>query len=419
MRERMFEKVKEVLKYSERFTKTDMLYLVEGGFWLIAGQAIAAITAFVFSLIVARYLSPDTYGSYKYVLSLATIIGAFSLTGLGTTIIRKVALGYDGALAIGFRTNLLWSTPMLLGFAGVAAYYIYFGAYALGSALIIAGICLPIINSAALFNAYWNGKKDFYRQTLYWTIANVFTTVITIGAVLVTEHIAILVSSYFISSAVIHLILYVVVVRGAKDHDERSGSTEELADAAHLSAMNFLNTVSGNIDKIIVFQLLGTTELAIYSFALAIPEQIRGTLKAGARLALPRFAERPLYEIQKNLQERVVRFSLLILGAAILYMISAPYIFRFLFPAYMEAVPYSQLFALTLFTALGSAPLAALQAHARNKALYQHSILTNIIQIVSSVVLIQFLGLWGAAIAVVVNRTVSLVLPLYLLRRGD
>ena len=407
--------VYRLLKWSERYTKTDMVYLASGGFWLIIGQFGAAFTAFVFSLIVARYLPQSVYGSYKYILSLVTIIGAFSLTGLNTTIVRTVAQGYEGGLAKGFRINLLWSWPMLIGFFGVAAYYAWNGAYEIAAAVAIAAIATPFINSATLYQAFWNGKKDFLRHTLYWTVANALTTGTTIVAILLTNNIAALVATYFITSALANIVLYFLALQKATSQMEPNNK-EIFRDATHLSVMNFLNTVSSNIDKIIVFHLLGTVQLAVYSFALAIPEQIRAVLKAGARLALPKFAERHIDEIRLTLSGRMFRFGIIIGIVALAYIIVAPFAFPILFPKYIEAIPYSQFFALTLFATLGTAPLSALQAHTKHRALYTYSILTNIIQIVSSILFITLFGLWGAAIAVLINRTASLVLPWYLLR---
>jgi O-antigen/teichoic acid export membrane protein len=404
-----------VLRWSERYTKTDMVYLASGGFWLVLGQFGAALTSFVFSLVVARYLDPNVYGSYRYILSLVTIIGAVSLTGLGTTIIRDTAQGIYSSLRSGYWLNLRWSFPMLIGFVGIATYYSFKGAHELAIGIGIAGIATAFINSAALFNAYWSGKKDFLRQTLYWSVANITTVGATIAAIFLSNDLVIIVATYFIASALANGTLYLLT----SSHFPGNVGKRMDKDALHLSILNFLNTVSGNIDKIIVYQLLGTAQLAVYTFALAIPEQLRAVLKAGARLALPRFAERSLDEIRSTIVSRILRFSIFIMIAAVCYIILAPYVFPILFPKYVASIPYSKLLVLTLFTVLGAAPLAALQAHAKLPALYTHSILTNIIQISCSIGFISLWGLWGAVTAVVVNRTVQLILPLYLLTRDS
>lgn len=406
----------DLLRWSEKYTQTDMVYLAKGGFWLVAGQFGAALLAFVFSIVIANYLSPYLYGSYKYVMSVVSIIGAFSLTGLGTTIIRKVAQGDEGALKRGFDRSLFWSLPMVLAFIAVAGYYAYQGDFVLSLAIFVAGLATPLINSASLFNAYWNGKKDFARQTIYWSIPNTLATVGVIVALFLTDHIAILLSVFFIISAVGNLFLYFQTVKHIPA-DTRKDDAFESKDAFHQSIINFLNTIASNIDKIIVFHLLGTVQLAIYSFALAMPEQIRNTLKAGARLALPRYAEQSFSQIQKFIGPKMFRFSLLILCMMAVYCLIAPFMFTYLFPAYHDSIPYSQVIALSLVGIIGTAPLSALQAHAKHRSLYIHAIVSNIIQIGSSIILTLSFGLWGAVIALVGNRLLGMVLPWLLLRQ--
>lgn len=394
-----------------------MVYLASGGFWLVAGQVGAATTAFAFSLAVAHYLPQYIYGSYRYIFSLVAIIGAFSLTGLGTTVVRSVALGFDSSLRHGYYRNLAWSLPLLVGFAVTSGYYAFSHAYEIATAIAVAGAATAVINAASLHNAYWSGKKDFYRGTLYWTIANTTATGATILAMILTDQLLALIGAYFITAALVNTLLYYSIARHVPVTPKSIEEARMEQDSVHLSLLNFLNTVAGQIDKIIVFQMLGPTQLAIYSFALALPEQLRGVLKSGARLALPRFAERDFAQIQGSLGARLLRFSLLILILATAYVFAAPLIFTLLFPTYRESVQYSQLFALTLFTTLGTIPLAALQAHAKLRALYTHSIIANVVQLSSSISLIYFFGLWGAAVAVVLNRAVNLLVPLYLFKK--
>lgn len=411
----MKRRVSALLRWSEKYTQTDMVYLAKGGFWLVAGQAGAALLAFIFSVVIANHISPYLYGSYKYVMSVVSIIGAFSLTGLGTTIVRKVARGDETALKRGFDRSLMWSIPMVLAFLSVAGYYAYQNDFVLSVAFFVAGITAPLINSASLFNAYWNGKKDFARQTIYWSIANTLATLGVIVALFLTDHVAILVSVFFVISAVTNIALYFHTVKKIPSTQYHHDSFES-KDAFHQSIINFLNTIASNIDKIIVFHLLGTVQLAVYSFALAMPEQIRNTLKAGARLALPRYAEQSFTNIQKFIGPKMFRFGLLILGMIVVYCLVAPFMFTYLFPAYHDSVPYSQIIALSLIGIIGTAPLSALQAHAKHRSLYIHAIVSNIIQIMSTVVLTLWLGLWGAVIALVGNRLLGMVLPWLLLK---
>lgn len=410
---------KDVLtRWTEKHLRTDVRYLASGGFWLAAGQAGAAVAALGFSIIVARYLPPEIYGSYKYLLSLAAIVGALSLSGLATVVLRSIATGSEGTLRYAVGRMIAWSGPMLLVFAAISGWYAYNGNFEFAGAVLVAGLATPFINASSLAMSYWNGRKDFRSYMVYWTSVNTVTAVATAVTILFTDSIFTIIGVYFVSNAFTNVVVYLITVRRVPE--SASIDKKDLPYAFHLSGINIFNTVSGHADKILVFQLLGTVELAIYSFAIAIPDQIRAFLKGGSRLALPRYAERTFESIVPGLGAKMFRFGVVITVGALIYVLLAPYIFSFLFPTYLSAVPYSQVIALSLFTVLGTAPLAAMQAHAKTVQLYTYSIIANVTQIASSIGFILILGLWGAVIALLLNRTIALILPLYLLKSsGD
>jgi O-antigen/teichoic acid export membrane protein len=142
---------------------------------------------------------------------------------------------------------------------------------------------------------------------------------------------------------------------------------------------------------------------------------MRAFVKAGARLSFPKYAEQQIDSIRKPLWDKLLRFGTLILLGSIVYALLAPYAYTYLFPAYAASIPYSQAIAFSLVFALGFIPLSALQAHAKTKELYAHSIITNIVQIGTTVTLIGLFGLWGAVCALLINRAVGFFLPLFLL----
>ena len=79
-------KIYKALRWSEKYTKTDMLYLAKSGSWLSFGHGFAMLSGFFMSLAFANLFPRESFGTYKFVLSMAGILGAFSLTGMGTAV---------------------------------------------------------------------------------------------------------------------------------------------------------------------------------------------------------------------------------------------------------------------------------------------------------------------------------------------
>jgi O-antigen/teichoic acid export membrane protein len=122
-------------------------------------------------------------------------------------------------------------------------------------------------------------------------------------------------------------------------------------------------------------------------------------------LALPRFAERPFEEVKVTVWRKI---ALLTLGIAALigtYIVFAPLLFKLFFPIYMDAIPYTRWYALSiLFAGIPPVLVSALTAHKKTKALYVSTNAPSIVLIVALLVLVPQFGLGGAIAAQIVFR---------------
>jgi O-antigen/teichoic acid export membrane protein len=410
------QRIHGILRASERLTGTDMVYLARGGFWLGAAQAGAAAAAFGLSLVMARYVSAEVFGSYKFLGSLGAIFGAISLTGFATSVVRSVARGHGGTVRGAFAETLRWSWPGIGVALAVAAYYAVRGnlPYALAVALI--GLALPITGASSLYTSYLTGLKNFRLNAGIWTAANLVTVGLTAAAAIWSGKLLWLVVAAYAGSAAATYLAYraslaAVPPVGGDDPESRNLGR-------HLSAISFLDTLAANADKIIVFQFLGPAATAAYVFAMGIPEQGRALLKSGARLAVPRMAERPFAELQATTPKKVFRFAAAGVVLCAAYAFAAPSIFSVLFPAYVESAKYSSLLGFAMISALGQVPMAALSAHAKTRELYRYSASVASVRIVAHLTLIAAFGMWGAVASTLIGHAAMFAVPLYLLKRA-
>ncbi len=109
-------KTYKILRKSEKFFKIDMVYLAKGGFWITSGQSINTILSLVLIVAFANLLPKETYGTYKYILSLAGVLNIFTLTGMNSAVARAVAVGSEGALKASVKYQLKWNLLMLVAF---------------------------------------------------------------------------------------------------------------------------------------------------------------------------------------------------------------------------------------------------------------------------------------------------------------
>lgn len=402
-------------KFAEKYLKTDTIYLAKGGFWLVVSQILAMAAGFAISLAFSHYFPKEGFGTYKFILSVVGILGVFSLTQMGPAITRAVARGFDGSLTKGFKINLKWSMGVLLGGLGLAVYYFLNGNPVLSLSFLLAGILLPLTSSAALYDAFLHGKKDFKTSTFFGFIRNTVPALLIVVTVLLTDNVLILMTVYFVVGAGVALTIYTLV-----KHKYRNASNAvdpELSSyGKHLSAMEVIGLIAGNLDKILIFHYLGAAPLAIYAFAIAPVEQLQGGKKILSALIFPKLSERPFEELQKSGPRKALLLTAYALALSGTYMLFAPYFYGFFFPQYVEAIVYSQVYSLTLLAVSGTIFDSTLVAHKKTKELYVHRISIPVIKIGLFIILLPIYGIMGLIVSHVIVRISSGVLGYYLVK---
>lgn len=402
------------LRWSEKYTKTDMVYLASGGFWSVLGQIATALMVLGFAMLVARYLPKDVYGQYKYVIAVVALLSTFSLNGLGTAVFQSVASGFEGALQEGFWANIRWSAAVFLGALGVAAYYFIAGNNTLAIGILIGGSLSPFLTSANLANSFLAAKKDFRRSNLFFSVYENFFAVGALAiTVLLTNNPLILVAVYFAGNTLTTLFLYQRVKRiYTPDADKRDGGT--LSYSKHLSLMGILSGIAGNIDQILLFHFVGPAQLAIYNFAIAIPDQTKGPLKNLNTMVQAKFVNRSSVEIKAGIWSKMLILLLSTLIFIALYILIAPYLYSILFPKYAGAAFYSSIYILSLISAVVAPAGSYLIAKKRVQEQYILNVGGSLLQIILMAVGVIWAGLVGLVLARVATRLANTLLTFWL-----
>lgn len=408
-------KIYRFLRWSEKYIKTDMVYVVSSSFWINAGFAITSILALIVSVAFAHLLPKDVYGIYQYALSIAGLITAFSLTGINPAIARSVAQGYEGSLAKSFGVQLRWGLISFIAAIGTAIYYYTQGNLTLVIASLIIAITIPLSNTTNTYTAFVVGKKDFKNSFIFNIISTAIYAVSIIGTLLITKNVIILIAVYFAATTLANVIFYLVTLLVYKPNKTIDDPT--FSYAKHLSIMGILGAIASRVDSILIFHYLGPINLAVYTFAKIIPERIGGLFKSLSTAALPRFATRSEKELQATIFYKTGIVFIAALVTAGIYALCAPFIYHIFFPQYADAIVYSQVLSLTLISAATSISATALYALESKTDLYIFNTVSPIVQIIILFVLVYFYGMWGAISAKVLSNIFLLCLSLLLTYR--
>ena len=415
MAENIKNKVKDWLLWSQKYTQTDMLYLTKGGFWLFLSQVSGFLTNFLIIILFTNLLSKETFGQYKYVLSLLGILSIPSLSGLNSAILNAAAKNEDGSFLKAFRLKMKWGVLGTLASLIVALYYFIQSNSLLGACFLIVAFFIPFFNSFSVYDSFLAGKKKFNLQNKL----NITTQVVSLAflgfTLYFSKNIFLILLAYFLPLTLCYIIFYFFVKR--KFQFNNQASKETIKFGKHLSLMGILSNLNSQVDKIILWHFLGPVPLAIYSVAMMMPDKIKEVLKIIGSLAMPKLVVKPINELKRVVPQKTLKLFVIAIPSMLLYILIAPFVFKWFFPQYSQYVVYSQFYSLILLSYPRVLSGGVLFAKQKTRELYIGSLILSPVYWVLLLVFIPLFELWGAIISFLILEAVTFVLQYWQFKR--
>jgi O-antigen/teichoic acid export membrane protein len=411
------KKIVVILRWSEKYTKTDMVYLAGGGAWLGFSQLISSIGALVLTLVLANMLSPEIYGEYRFLMSGFLMLIVFALPGMQTALLESTPKGFKKNIATAFREM------MRFGFIGsavsllVALYYFTQDNISLSLGFAVIALALPFFNSSSAYLFYLKALKEFKKVTIYTALTRVVLLIVSIIAALLYPQHAWLILVAFLFGQIIPSFIFHRKTVATHVREEDTADPGINSYAKHLTAMAALGLIAVQLDKMLVWHFIGAEELAIFFIAYAIPQETMRLLRVIPTLAFPKFAATDPETIRRTLMPKTWKFFFVIGGGVAIYILLAPYLFQLLFPQYMESVIYSQVLMLTVLVA-AFAPISIYFTTIKaKKVLYFLTTVIPAVRILAAVLFIALFGMWGAIFALLIESVLRASLLLFLFTR--
>lgn len=391
------------LRLSESFFKADMVYVAKGTFWVAFGQVFTSLLSLLLIIVVANWLPKETYGLYRYILSLAGILNIFTLTGMSRAVSRAAATGNEGAFAAAFKYLLKWNLILLLAFWILSGYYFFNDNRLLALSLFILSFFSPLTIAFNIYSAYLDGKKEFRLNNIFSVFSTAIYVLGMIAAVIFFGTVTWLIAVYALTTFASSLIFYLVTVklfRPPKTTDDKSF----LKYGRELTFIGFIGPVASQIDKIILSHFWGPIELAVYSLATTMPERATSFIKGWVSIAFPKLATKTPEEINTVFYKRILQG--LSIGAIMTlgYIILSPYVFKYLLPQYLDALFYSQILAISFVFAMPNRYVSLLL---ESQKMSRIILVRGLIQSLIMVLLYIVLGIWGGILGLVVAQVIN------------
>lgn len=401
-----------ILHKTEKYTKTDMVYLASNGFWVGLEQAFGTLAAFLLAIAFANFLPKEVFGTYKYVISVVGIFSISTLAGTQTSVTQSIGAGFNGTFLPVLKTRIKWGFLGALAALFFTIYYFLNGNNILAASFLIAAVFIPFMDSFNLYSAILDGHKFFEKSTKYAFIAQTITAILLVLLMILTKNLFVILLTYFIAWTIIRGIFLRNTIKQIPHSEDFDPAI--ISYGKHSSLIGALGAIASYIDKMLIFNFLGGAEVAIYTFATALPEQIKSLLGSVERIILPRFSENSTANIKSGMMRKTSMLALFLLVIIIIYILIAPFIYSILFPQYIESVIYSQIFSISLLYVAFLPIRAFLKAKKKIKEQYWVYTLTSILQLCFIILAFVFsTGLLGVIVARVLPRIFSCFFSLY------
>ena len=335
------------------------------------------------------------------------------LPGMGMAIIRAAAQNHDKTFVPAVRTTVKWSLLGGLASILVAGYYFYQHNNLLGASFLIIAAFIPFKDSLSLYQSFLEGKKLFNVSTLYRIADQIVTGAVLVLSILFSKNLFLILLAYFVPKVIVNLFFHLKTTKRVRpDSTEDPGA---ISYGKHLSFLSVLADISGQIDKILVWNRVGAASLATYSFAVAPVVQTRSFLTNVGPLATPKLAQRGLEELKQTLPRKLIIMFLALLAVVTVYILAAPLLFKILFSQYADSVLYSQLFALSLLFLPKNILANTITLHAPQKYIYLFNISASLVRIGLLISLVFAFGVLGAVFAYLMTELYTSILAIYLI----
>lgn len=376
-----------------KILRTDVDYLAKNTFWTGGNQIIIGLFSFVTTIVFANFISANTFGTYKFVLSAAAFFAIPTLSGLNTSLVRAIAQGYEGNIVRSIKLKLKWGSIAFFFGLAVGSYYYLQGNYEVAIALLIAAAFTPLLELGSLYLSIIGGRKQFRQQFFLELSIQAFVASILITVILFFNNIIVLIAAYFASWTVGRITLLLIVIKQKRSND--LVSEESVSLGKHLSLIKVTNTIASNMDKIILFNLLGPISVAAYSIAIAPVQQVKSLASIVKTISLPKFSENKNHLTITSYVHKMCIFTAALGTVTVLYFLSAPTLFSILFPEYLSAIEYSQILSIGILFSGFILNGSILIAWNETRHLYIQTSITYFTQIVLTIVTAYYFGIIG------------------------
>lgn len=242
--------------------------------WRFAERCGAQLVTFIVSIVLARILAPEDYGTIALVTVFTTILQVFVDSGLGTALIQKKNaddLDFSSVFYFNFVVCLVLYAAMFMAAPVIAKFY---GDVTLTPIIRVISLTIVISGVKGIQQAYVS-KNMLFKRFFFSTIGGtIFSAFIGIGLAKAGYGVWALVAQQLSNATVDTVILWITVRWRPRKNFSWERLKGLLSFGWKLLVSSLLDTCYNNLRNLIIGKMYSPSDLAFYNQGDKFPKLI-------------------------------------------------------------------------------------------------------------------------------------------------
>lgn len=395
----------------------DAHYFTKNTFWVLVGQTMASLAAFITTVVLANYVSKNVVGDYRLIISIYSVLTFFSLSGLSSALIGSIVHGQDGSLRVALAIKKKYGVVAFFVGTIIALYFwVLKGNAVFGISIFIMSVCLPIIEAYSVYVPYLQGKHEFKYSSVYTGIAKIVTALAVVFVAYIIPATIYLIAVFYITQTIVVYVQYKYLTKRFPPKNDLQDEGM-VSYSKHTTFAGVFNMLLGQADKFIIYHFFGPISLASYWIASTIPQEVGRVVVTVLQVAYPKFVKGDHDAIKHVLSKKLVTLTVVLVTVSLVYTVLAYPFFHIFFPQYIGDVNKS-IVLMFGFAIIPHMFVWQYYTAKRNiKVVYINNIVDPVLQVTLFLILIPPFGVWGLVYAVFAKTAFMNLLAWYVLKK--
>lgn len=384
--------------------------VIKNFFWRFAERCGAQLVTFIVSIVLARILAPEDYGTIALVTVFTTILQVFVDSGLGTALIQKKNaddLDFSSVFYFNFVVCFVLYAGMFVAAPFIAKFY---GDTTLTPIIRVISLTIVISGVKGIQQAYVS-KNMLFKRFFFSTIGGtIFSAFLGIGLAKAGYGVWALVAQQLSNTTVDTIILWITVRWRPRKAFSWKRLKSLLSFGWKLLVSSLLDTCYNNLRNLIIGKMYSASDLAFYNQGDKFPKLIVTNINTSIdSVLLPTMSSaQDDRERVKNMTRRAIKTSTYVMAPLMmgLAFCATPIVKLVLTDKWLPCVPFLRIFCITyMFWPVHTANLNAINAMGRSDWFLRLEIIKKIMGIA-----ILLSTMWFGVMAMAYSLLLSSVL---------